>query len=123
MNQENRKNKRRIGGQYEQMAGAYLKGLGYQILQYNYRCRLGEIDLIARKDGYLIFCEVKYRTGERSGDPTEAVDAKKQRRISNGALHYLMEHGLTDVPCRFDVISICGDEIRHIPNAFSYIGA
>ncbi len=123
MNKKEQKNKRRIGGEYEKKAGAYLAGKGYRILQYNYRCRLGEIDLIARDGRCLVFCEVKYRTGRKSGDPAEAVDAKKQRRISGGALYYLTEHGMTDALCRFDVVSICGEEIRHIKNAFTFVGA
>ncbi len=123
MKKENQTNRRQIGGQYEKLAGAYLAGLGYQVLQYNYRCRQGEIDLIARDHEYLVFCEIKYRTGKRSGDPAEAVNRKKQERISRSAMVYLTQHDLTDVPCRFDVISITGEEIRHIPNAFNFIGA
>ncbi len=123
MKKQKQENRRKLGGQYEKQAGAYLAGLGYQILQYNYRCRQGEIDLIARDHEYLVFCEVKFRTGEQIGDPAEAVNRKKQERISRSALVYLAQHGLADVPCRFDVISICGKEIRHIPNAFSYTGA
>ncbi len=120
--QTRKQNKRRLGGKYEQAAGRYLESLGYEILAFNYRCKLGEIDLIAKDGAYLVFCEVKYRSGPGTGDPAEAVDSRKQRRISNGALWYLMEHGLNDVPCRFDVISICDGRIRHIPNAFMYTG-
>ena len=70
-----KKNNRRTGTGYERKAGAYLDFLGYKIVTYNYRCRLGEIDLIARDGEYLVFVEVKYRTTSVSGYPAEAVDA------------------------------------------------
>ena len=84
-----KKNNRRTGTGYERKAGAYLESLGYKIVTYNYRCRLGEIDLIARDGEYLVFVEVKYRTTGVSGYPEEAVDA---------------------LPCRFDVVAIAGAE-------------
>ena len=72
------KNNRKTGGNYEQAAGFYLEQHGYQILQYNYRCRIGEIDIVAKEGENLVFCEVKYRTGPGKGSPLEAVDARKQ---------------------------------------------
>ena len=57
------KNNRKTVGNYEQAAGFYLEQHGYQILQYNYRCRIGEIDIVAKVGENLVFCEVKYRTG------------------------------------------------------------
>lgn len=112
------KNKRRTGAAYEQAAGFYLEQLGYEILQYNYRCRSGEIDIIAKDGETLVFCEVKYRSDGAMGSPLEAVDVKKQRTIFRSALYYLSEHGLEDVPCRFDVIGIEGAKITQIRNAF-----
>ena len=116
------KNKRAIGTTYEKIAGAYLEAKGYQILEYNYRYRRGEIDIIAQDEEYLVFCEVKYRSGKKSGHPAEAVDHKKQRSISQCALYYLTVHGMTDRPCRFDVISIEGEQITLYQNAFDYAG-
>lgn len=113
-----RKNNRRTGALYEQAVGAYLVCHGYEVLEYNYRCRAGEIDIIAREGEYLVFCEVKYRSDGRKGNPLEAVDARKQRTIFRCAMHYLAEHRLGDVPCRFDVIGIEGEEMTHIKNAF-----
>ena len=89
---------------------AYLESLGYKIVTYNYRCRLGEIDLIARDGEYLVFVEVKYRTTGVSGYPAEAVDARKQQTIAKCAMHFLMKQGNDDVPCRFDVVAIAGAE-------------
>ena len=96
-----KKNNRRTGTGYERKAGAYLESLGYKIVTYNYRCRLGE---------YLVFVEVKYRTTGVSGYPAEAVDARKQQTIAKCAMHFLMKQGNDDVPCRFDVVAIAGAE-------------
>ncbi len=115
-------NKREVGAQYESLAGAYLEKKGYRILEYNYRCRLGEIDLIARDGGCLVFCEVKDRRGTEKGHPAEAVGVRKQRTISKCAMYYLMKRGHVDVPCRFDVVSIEGGRVCVIKNAFEYHG-
>lgn len=111
-------NKRKVGAVYEAKAAAYLKNMGYCILERNYRCCLGEIDLIARHDGYYVFVEVKYRQTAGSGYGEEAVDWRKQQRIIRSARWYLMEKQLGDCPCRFDVVSFLGDEIRVIQDAF-----
>lgn len=115
-------NKRETGARYERRAGAYLAEQGYEILEYNYRCRMGEIDIIARDGEYLVFCEVKYRSDDISGHPAEAVDFSKQRVISKCAMFYLTSHGLSDTACRFDVVSYEGDTVTLFPNAFDYIG-
>lgn len=113
------KNRRKIGADYERMAGEYLEQLGYTVLEYNYRCRAGEIDLIARDGQYLVFCEVKYRADARAGSPLEAVDARKQQTIFRCAMFYLTVHHMQDIPCRFDVIGIQGGQVAHIKNAFT----
>ena len=113
-------NKRQIGTEKEKIAGAYLEKNGYEIIEYNFRCRQGEIDIIAKDGEYLVFCEVKYRSGTESGFPLEAIDYKKQRIISRCALFYITKHGLADVPCRFDAISVTDTEITIIKNAFDY---
>lgn len=115
-----RKNNRSVGTEGEEKARAFLETRGCKILKANYRCPGGEIDLIAKEGETILFVEVKYRTGEGSGQPEEAVDSRKQRTISRCALHYLARRGSVDVPCRFDVISIAGEEIRWHRNAFDY---
>lgn len=116
-------NKRRLGEDKEQVAADFLEAAGYQILERNFRCRMGEIDLIAKENETLIFTEVKYRASHKAGLPEEAVDFRKRQRICKVALYYLTTHvRRTDVPCRFDVIAIDGGEIRHHRNAFSYEG-
>lgn len=120
MKKESYQNTRRTGAVYERKAGAYLEKYGYKILEYNYRCRQGEVDIVARDGEYLVFCEVKYRSGAGSGYPEEAVDFRKQKKISKCALYYLTVHGLVDVPVRFDVVSIEGEQFRLYQNAFDY---
>lgn len=117
-----KKNRRTIGSGYERLAGKYLETMGYEILEYNFRCRTGEIDIVAREGEYLVFCEVKYRCDGRKGDPLEAVTPAKQRKISQTAMYYIAVNRRTDVPCRFDVIGILGNKIQIIKNAFDYIG-
>lgn len=111
-------NQRQIGREYEKMAAEYLKACGFQILSCNYRCRYGEIDLIAKDGEMLVFCEVKYRSDTRKGEPAEAVGIKKQQTIYKCAAAYLQEYGIGEMPCRFDVISILGREICLIRDAF-----
>ena len=109
----------------EECAAAYLRRRGYRILARNYSCRFGEIDLIAEKDGVLLFVEVKLRTNLQYGAPREYVTVKKQEKLRAAALLYLSEREL-DVPARFDVAEVYTDvhrsagktRIRYIANAF-----
>ena len=77
-----------MGTAYEKLAGAYLEQQGYEILEYNYRCRMGEIDIVARQGGYLVFVEVKYRSGDEKGNAAEAVRTANQRTICRVAVYY-----------------------------------
>lgn len=116
-------NKRKIGAAYEQLAANYLRKNGYRILEKNYRCPLGEIDLVAMDGSYLVFVEVKYRGSSRDGNPLEAVDQRKQRIIGRVARYFLLSHPkYTDTACRFDVVGISGEEICLIRNAFEVNG-
>ena len=116
-------NTRKIGTVQEQRVAGWLKQHGYDIVEHNFSCRFGEIDLIARKDGYLIFVEVKYRSNLGYGSPCEAVDHRKQKRISNAAAFYLRRYGYPmDHPCRFDVAPVSADAVELMENAFAYCG-
>lgn len=114
-------NKRDIGTTYEKVAGEYLRTQGYEIIEYNFYSRSGEIDIIARHDGYLVFVEVKYRDSDKVGHPFEAVSISKQRTISKCAFYYMQKKHLCDVPVRFDVVGILGDKVEVIPNAFDFV--
>lgn len=119
---EYKKNNRRTGSAYEQKAAAYLESLGYQVLEKNFYCRAGEIDLIAAEGGFLVFIEVKYRNNLACGTPQEAVDHRKQRRICRAAAFYCLKHGLGETfPCRFDVAAFTGGSWTIIRNAFDYL--
>lgn len=118
--QRRKVNLREKGCFYERKAGEYLEKKGYEILEYNFRCRFGEIDLIAKQGNTLVFCEVKYRKGTNTSLPLEAVDHRKQQRISRTALYYLGKQETLEIDSRFDVIGIVGEAIFHIENAFEY---
>lgn len=117
-----KQNNRETGGFYEERACEYLKEKGLEILERNFRIRQGEIDIVARDKGTLVFVEVKYRKSSLAGLPEEAVTYKKQSQISRVALFYLSFHKLPlSTPCRFDVVAIHKDEISWIPNAFDFV--
>ncbi|MBU1565998.1 MAG: YraN family protein [Proteobacteria bacterium] len=95
-----------LGKNGEDIAAEFLSKKGYTLLTRNYRCRYGEIDIIAKYRDILVFVEVKTRTGEMYGSPASAVTNRKQRQISKTAQYYLAERNLFDAPARFDVVSI-----------------
>lgn len=112
-----------VGNQYEALAAEYLQKDGYDIIERNFHCRQGEIDLIARDGEYLCFVEVKYRASGAFGNPLEAVAPGKQRRISRTALYYLAVKGYEESQaCRFDVLGISPEGICLMKNAFEYRG-
>lgn len=119
----------RLGLAGERAAARFLQRLGYRILARSHRQRLGEIDLIALDGDCLVFVEVKTWSSADSGDPSLAVDRRKQEKLSRAAIVYLKRRGLLEQRCRFDVISIVWPTdqraqpvIRHFPNAFEAIG-
>lgn len=114
-------NRRAVGTDYETKACEFLKTQGFSVLERNFRCRQGEIDIIAEEAGYLVFVEVKYRRTSASGSPIAAVNYNKQRKISRVALYYLTKNGYPETtPCRFDVVGISPQETILIKNAFDY---
>ena len=118
-------NKQLLGAWGEVQAVDHLRKKGYAILACNYRCRLGEIDIVAKNRDYLAFVEVKLRSTDRFAQAREYVGAAKQERIRTAAALWLSENETALQP-RFDVIEIYGNEtmdpkqldIRHIENAF-----
>lgn len=117
-----KKNKREIGGRFEETACRYLTENGLKILKRNFCIRQGEIDIVAKDGNTLVFVEVKYRKDTSAGLPQEAVTLKKQKQISRVAVFYLSFSGLSlDTPCRFDVVAICGEKTDWIKNAFCYV--
>jgi len=98
--------RRRLGLRGEAAAEAFLTARGYRIIARNYRCPLGELDLVARAEGSLVFIEVKTRRGGRAGSGGEAISGHKRRRMMRLAAYYLAAHGLEGIPCRFDVVTL-----------------
>jgi len=95
-----------LGKTGEDLACAELEKRGYAIVARRYRRRGGELDIIARDGATLVFVEVKARDGRAFGEAAEAVTALKRRRIAQLALDYVTRRGLSQRPCRFDVVSI-----------------
>lgn len=105
----------------ETLAVRHLKNNGYEILDLNYACKTGEIDIVAEAGDYLVFVEVKLRTNLNNGYPREAVGYQKQSKIKRCAERYIAEKKLYSRDCRFDVIEIVvtdKTEITHITDAF-----
>ncbi len=114
-------NKRAIGADYEEKAAQWLTEEGYEILCRNFRSSYGEIDLVARQGNCLVFVEVKYRKSRGSGCPEEAVSRDKQIRICRTADYYRARNRISEaVPCRFDVLAIEKETVRHYVDAFPY---
>lgn len=111
------------GAQGERIAADYLKRLGYRIEVRNYRCRQGEIDIVARDGAVLVFVEVRTRSGNDPGASLASVDWRKQDRITRVAVDYVQEHQVRDTALRFDVVGVTcpPDEpprVAHVPAAF-----
>ena len=102
----------------ENIAAKYLKKKKFKILQTNYKNSIGEIDIIAKDEDFLVFVEVKSRNSEKFGRPSLAVTGVKQNKIRQVASVYLIQNKLTEAKCRFDVIEVLEQEINHIEDAF-----
>ncbi|MCR5415454.1 MAG: YraN family protein [Pseudobutyrivibrio sp.] len=115
-------NKRRQGNDFEGLAADFLERQGFKIIEKNFYCKMGEIDIIARQENYLVFVEVKYRKNTAKGDALEAVNFNKMRKISRVADFYMYSHKISsDTNVRFDVIAIEEGKLKHLQNAFEYI--
>ena len=116
-------NKRKTGEKYEVIAAEQLTSRGYRILERNYRCPIGEIDLIAMDGDTLVFVEVKYRSYLDKGFPEEAVTYRKQQKISRVAGWYIADYRyVQEIPFRFDVVALLPGIIRIYKNAFPFRG-
>ena len=115
-------NTRKIGTQKEELAVKLLEFHGYRIIMRNFRSKKGEIDIVAAKDDYLVFVEVKYRKSIKNGFPMEAVNYKKQEIISSVSDYYRIRYKIPDnVKIRYDVVAILGRTYKIIENAFEHV--
>ena len=111
-----------LGDRGENAAASYLRGQGYRIILRNFRCELGEVDIIARKGDTLVFVEVKTREQDEP-TPEEQVNNTKQHQVTKAAKFYMSRYGTPRPPARFDVIAVIWPtgrepQIRHVENAF-----
>lgn len=110
---------RRARGRWgEDLAARHYRRAGFEVVDRNWRCRHGEIDLVARRGRLLVFCEVKTRRTAAYGGPRSAVDARKQHRIRRLAAAWLAAHDVRGVDVRFDVAAITGVRLELIESAF-----
>ena len=119
---EPRREKKELGRRGEEVAFRFLKKKGYRIIEKNYVCKMGEMDIIAREKDTFAFIEVNTRTSTEFGPPQLAVTEFKQRQLSKVALNFLKEKNIEDMKARFDVVAILlapeGEEIELIRDAF-----
>jgi putative endonuclease len=115
--------KRHAGSGGEDLASAWLERQGYRVVERNWRCRAGEVDLVVRRGSLTVFVEVKERRNGAHGLGLEAVTWGKRRRLIRAARLYAASKGLSETDLRFDVVSVDGREVRHEPNAFDSDGS
>lgn len=115
------------GKEGEKIAAAYLKKNGYRIIEINFRCPIGEIDIVAKEKDDLVFVEVKTRKSMELGYPEQAVGIRKQKKMSQLALWYLQKRKVADTNARFDVVAVTlipeKNEVKLIKNAFDFIAS
>jgi len=100
---------KKIGQEGENVAAEHLKSKGYEILERNFRCPLGEIDIVAKDKDDIVFVEVKTKSGNLLGTPEEMVNKRKQKKLIKLGQFYLQEKELNDCPWRIDVVAIIKD--------------
>ncbi len=115
-----------LGRRGEAVAEGFLRDRRYTIVARNFRCRAGEIDLVALDGATLVFVEVRSRRGTAMGTPLESVDGRKQAQVTRVARHFLAARGWADRTARFDVIGVRFDreppDVEHVQNAFDVAG-
>ena len=112
---------RAVGEAYERLAAEYLIARGFQLLEKNFTCKGGELDLVCDDAGTLVCVEVRARKSADHGAPEETIGATKRRRLILAARNYLMRLE-REPPCRFDVVAIEGATLRHWRDAFDATG-
>jgi putative endonuclease len=114
-----------LGKEGERIAEIFLRKKGYKLVERNYRCAAGELDLIMLDQRVIVFVEVKTRTGIRYGTPLEAVEVRKQQKMIYAAQFFLSAKRLSQREARFDVVGIswpgAQPSVEHIENAFELI--
>lgn len=107
-----------VGSLKEDIAAKYMLDNGFEILEQNYKCKIGEIDIIAKKDNIIRFVEVKYRKNKAYGGANYAISQKKLQKIYNVANFYIMTNNIQNNFFSFDAVMINGEEIQYIDNIY-----
>lgn len=113
-----------LGRTGEEYAAHYLQKRGFRIVERNFRCKLGELDIVARDGPCLVFTEVRTVAGNAFGSPQESITDKKKKKLRQVALFYVKFRNVGDIPLRFDVVAITANasgsiiKLDHIVNAF-----
>ena len=116
--------RRELGKRSEDIGASWLASRGMRIIERNYRCPLGEIDLVGMLDDTLVIVEIRSRTSDRCGAPAESITYRKKQRLRRLASYYLCQKGMINWPCRFYVLGVLcggdesGPQIEWFPNAF-----
>ena len=110
--------RRALGASGEDAVAAWYEDHGYEVMERNWRCRAGELDLILRRGRTFVFCEVKTRTSDAFGAPVEAVTRNKQIRLRHLAARWLEDAPMRPIDIRFDVASVLAGEIEVLEGAF-----
>ena len=116
--------RKELGAKGEKLAAKFLRRKGYRIVQRNYKCKLGEIDIVAQINGMFAFVEVRTKSTAEFGPPQYSITTAKRKQITKAALSYIREKNLAGQSCRFDVIAVTFSpesrrpKIEHIENAF-----
>ncbi|MCS7261737.1 MAG: YraN family protein [Anaerolineae bacterium] len=109
-----RRTRQKLGREGEQIAAVYLQRQGYTILEHNWRCRRGEVDIVARDGDSLVFVEVRTWRSGQYGPPEASITPRKQAKILEVAQSYLQAAGLDDVKWRIDVVAIEMDDVTRV---------
>jgi putative endonuclease len=113
-----KQSKRTVGIDGEDIAAAWYEAHGYQVLERNWRCREGELDLVVRSGRLVVFCEVKHRTGVGYGLPAEAITREKKQRVRHLAARWLQDAKPRPAEIRFDVAAVLNGELEMLEGAF-----
>ncbi len=113
--------RRKVGLAGEDAARDYLKNKGYEILDTNYRCPLGEIDIIARDAQTIVIVEVRTKTGRSFGGPEESITRAKAKKLTRLAMHYLRSISSRDIPCRIDLVAVMLKKEDFLPEKINHI--
>ncbi|MFO7951897.1 MAG: YraN family protein [Bacillota bacterium] len=113
--------RQKVGLAGEDAARDYLLNKGYEILATNYRCPLGEIDIIARDNRTIVIVEVRTKTGYSFGGPEESITAAKAKKLNRLAMYYLRTISCRDIPCRIDLVAVMLNRNNFLPQKINHI--